>query len=339
MSGSHRSARVAHPSGAGEGDHRCAPQDLTGIVVVNFRSAELIERHLGALQLDRTRFAVVVVDSFSSQAQRERIAGVVERFGWSLVALSANPGFGGAANAGARRARELGARTVLLLNPDAVATEDVLAALHDGVASDPATILTPRLRSPARGTVFSGSVVELRSGRIRAASSATVPAVAWLPATCLAVDLDAFERLGGFDERFFMYWEDVDFSIRAARAGLRLTVRDDLEVIHDSGGTQSAAGTRAKSPLYYRYNCRNRLVFGARTLGRGDLLRWILHTPQVSWSILMQGGRRQLLRSPRVLFAALAGSFAGLARAVPALAQRQPTHDPCGHDALNRVAA
>jgi hypothetical protein len=89
--------------------------------------------------------------------------------------------------------------------------------------------------------------------------------------------------------------------------------------VHDEGGTHGRTDGPAKSALYYRYNCRNRLAFAARHVGRRRLVRWILTTPGASWDILLRGGRRQLLGSPGLAWAALAGTCSGLRLAVGAL--------------------
>jgi glycosyltransferase involved in cell wall biosynthesis len=127
-------------------------------------------------------------------------------------------------------------------------------------------------------------------------------------------------RIGGFDEGYFLYWEDVDLGYRAVAAGGTVILRDDLVAVHDEGGTHADGRPEgAKSAVYYRYNCRNRLAFGSRHLNRRQLLRWLVTTPAVSWEILLRGGRRQLLHSPGLLWAAVAGSLAGVALALPAL--------------------
>jgi GT2 family glycosyltransferase len=130
---------------------------------------------------------------------------------------------------------------------------------------------------------------------------------------------DLLARVGPFDEPYFLYWEDVDYSYRCLQAGGRLAVRTDLAVMHAGGGTQEARRGTAKPRRYYRYNCRNRLLFAARHLGGRQLLHWILRSPQAGWHVVLQGGRRQLLRSPMPLLAALHGSVEGLGWAVGAL--------------------
>ena len=172
---------------------------------------------------------------------------------------------------------------------------------------------------------FDGSRLHLRTGRIRGRTSTAIlrgPAVEWVTGACLAVHDDLVQQMGEFDESYFLYWEDVDFSVRALAAGAALVVRNDLVARHDAGGTQGPTPGRAKSALSYRYNCRNRLLFAARHLPRRRLAQWMLATPAVSWEILRRGGRRQLVEQPGLLVAAVRGSLAGLGSAAAALVRR-----------------
>lgn len=298
--------------------HVATEHDPIAVVVVNYGSHRLLAAHLPAAAT--MPFArVIVVDNHTTDAERLAVTALADERGWELLALPDNRGFAAGVNAGAVRARELGASAVLLLNPDARVTADVIAALAARVRDDPMSVVTPRIVDSLGEVVFDGSMLELRSGRLaRRGSGAAVP---WLTAACLAVPLELFERLGGMDESYFLYWEDVDLTVRAARLGARLVVADDLVAVHDEGGTQGRSG-RAKSSGYYRYNARNRLLFAARNLSRADIVRWIVRTPVESTQILLRGGRRQLIESPRPLLAVLRGSLAGLALAVRALVRR-----------------
>jgi GT2 family glycosyltransferase len=123
--------------------------------------------------------------------------------------------------------------------------------------------------------------------------------------------VELFTELGGFDPGYFMYWEDVDFSVRAARAGAQLSLRLDLRIEHDEGGTQRRRG-RAKSNLYYAHNARNRLRFAARNVPRADRASWVRSTPAVTREIYLRGGRRQLVRSPWSVAHAIGGALGGV---------------------------
>ena len=124
-----------------------------------------------------------------------------------------------------------------------------------------------------------------------------------------------WDRIDGFDPGYFLYWEDVDLSHRVRAAGGRLEVVADATAVHAEGGTQSTDGRRrARSPggaevvRYYYYNIRNRLLFASRAPARFRPARLAARaTLRVSWEILLQGGRRQFLRSAAPLVAGWRG--------------------------------
>jgi hypothetical protein len=93
------------------------------------------------------------------------------------------------------------------------------------------------------------------------------------------------------------------------------------------GGTQSGTG---KSPVYVRYNCRNRLLFAARNLEPHDVRTWLRRTPAYALEVVQRGGRRALLhpRALPLLWAALAGSLAGVRIALPAALPSGPPLGP-----------
>ncbi|WP_110007354.1 glycosyltransferase family 2 protein [Geodermatophilus normandii] len=303
-----------------------------GLVVVNYGSSALLRRNLAAAAALGPHVRVVVVDNHSTDAERAAVTALAAERGWDLVALPDNRGFGAASNAGFARARELGCATFCCLNPDASATPEVLEELRRASLADPLAVLAPRIVDSSGTTVFAGSTLGLRDGRTGARHSPTRsrgPVEDWLTGACLVVSAEMADRLGGYDEGYFLYWEDVDLSHRALAAGGSLVVRSDLVAVHDEGGTQGEREGDAKSDLYYRYNCRNRLVFAARNLSRRQLLGWLLRTPWVSWEILLRGGRRQLVHSPRPLLAAVRGSLEGAGIALVALV-RGPSSQPVG---------
>ncbi|WP_369257924.1 glycosyltransferase [Geodermatophilus amargosae] len=295
-----------------------------GVVVVSYGSAELLRRTLAPAGLPGPDVRVVVVDNLSSAADRRALQELGAACGWSVVAMPDNRGFGAACNAGVAAARELGCRTFLFLNPDAVITPAVVAELRAHSLREPMSMISPRLLSSDGEVVFLAARTDLRDGRVRRRPAAAGPRTDdpgdWLCGACVVVHDELFTRIGGYDEDYFLYWEDVDLGYRAVAAGGTVVLREDLAAVHDEGGTHGVrVRGRAKSALYYRYNCRNRLGFAARHLPRRRLLRWIASTPAVSWEVLLRGGRRQLLRSPQLLGAAVAGSLSGLALALPAL--------------------
>ncbi len=205
------------------------------VVIVNFcqwRNTARLVRMLRRSDAYRSGVAeVVVVDNHSpthpAAARLRRLRGVtVRRFG-------RNHGFATAVNRGCRLA---GGGWVLLLNPDVTAADgfldDALAAA-DRFAADPTVgvvgfrLLDPDGRpQPSCGPfpTLAGTVAGLlRPRRLRKCGHAPAAdadgSVDWATGGCLLVRRECLDQLGGFDERFFLYYEDVDFCRRAATAG------------------------------------------------------------------------------------------------------------------------
>jgi GT2 family glycosyltransferase len=198
-------------------------------------------------------------------------------------------------------------------------TAEVVAELAATVRADHDVAVAPRIVRPDGSLWFGGGVISLDEARTRLVpdgagapvapdSSRTPP---WLSGACFAMHRDLWTTVAGFDDDYFLYWEDVDLSYRVVKAGGRLAVRQDLVAVHDVGGTQHDVTQRAKSSTYYYYSCRNRLVFAAKHLDRRDRRRWVRTTPADSRRVLLRGGRRQLVAPHRTLWPVVKGAAAG----------------------------
>jgi GT2 family glycosyltransferase len=280
------------------------------VVVVNYGSSALLAENLAGTPLGRSGVSVVVVDNRTTDGERRAVRRLSSENGWSLVEMDLNRGFGAGMNAGVRRARETGHHTFLLLNPDATIDVEGLTTLVAQVRADPMTMVSPVIDRPDGTPWFRGARVDVAGGRTRLTDGVGPDVLdPWLAGTCLVVHRDLWDLLGGFDEDYFLYWEDVDISWRCTAVGGRLVVRDDVRAVHSVGGTQ---GTSGKSPTYYYWNTRNRLLFAAQHLPRRDVVRWALRTPRYARDVLLRGGRRQFLRPLPPVSAAVRGSMSGL---------------------------
>ncbi|MGO4493862.1 glycosyltransferase, partial [Arthrobacter sp. 2YAF22_2] len=188
------------------------------IVVVNYGSHELLERNLVPVSEHSPDAIVVIVDSFSDIPEREAVVTLAERRGWLTVLPATNVGFGGGMNLGVAAAYAAGARFFLLLNPDAALNAESLRSLREEANAEPMTLLAPKIFRPDGTVWFDGSDLDLNDGSTRASrkNSAAAPGrnVPWLTGACLMVSHELWQEVGGFDERYFLYWEDVDLSYR-----------------------------------------------------------------------------------------------------------------------------
>jgi N-acetylglucosaminyl-diphospho-decaprenol L-rhamnosyltransferase len=103
----------------------------------------------------------------------------------------------------------------------------------------------------------------------------------WLSGTCMAIRRDTFLRLGGWDERYFVYSEDMAFGRRLREAGLRQVIRGDIQVPHLSGGSGETSSTmsrlRGASMVTYlrQYHTAGAVALMRGLLVTGYLLRLV----------------------------------------------------------------
>lgn len=273
------------------------------VVVVSFGSSRLLRQNLAALELPPSGI-VVVVDCFSRAEERELVRALALERGWEAVLLDRNAGFGGGMNAGAARAIERGAGVLVGLNPDASIDARSLSALVAAVDADPMLLASPTIVSSTGAPWFAGADLYLDDGVTRGAGARErfqgAARREWATGACFAISAPLWQRLGGFDEEYFLYWEDIDLSQRALELGARLRLVESAVAVHDAGGTHAdAPGSRAKSELYYYFNIRNRLLFAVKHLDARGVRRWQRSAPRVAYGVLLRGGRRQLVTSVR----------------------------------------
>lgn len=281
-----------------------------GVVTVNYGSHRLLVDNFSALADAPFPLIVVVVDNFSTTAESRAVAELCAREGWTLVALESNVGFGAGVNAGVAAARSMGCDEFVIVNPDARISQAVIASLAARVRADNGLVVSPRIVKPDGGRWFDGGTVALDQGSTRTApgSDSSAPR-GWLSGACLAIHHSMWAAVGGFDDGYFLYWEDVDLSWRVVAAGGRLAVDSELEVVHSVGGTQQDEG---KSPTYVFYNCRNRLIFARSHLSAACARSWVRSSPRYAREVLLRGGRRALVRDAvRMVSAAVRGTVAG----------------------------
>ena len=288
-----------------------AERPLTGVVVVNYGSHRLLQEMSADLSGTEST-VVVIVDNPSTVQERSEVVRLVAEQGWHGVYPEVNGGFGAGINVGARTAAELGCDVLIFVNPDTRFAPETIPVLAAEVRRDPRKICSPVIHRPDGSIWFAGLSVSLDTGdTVPSGSPRSLP---WLSGAFMALSRNMFEALAGFDERYFMYWEDVDLSVRGSQLGGILQLVTAVEVTHAVGGTQGGVKTDA----YVYYNCRNRLLFASQNLSNRDLLRWIWTTPRASLLIAMRGfSQRSRPQQLRAMFAALRGSLAGLGAAAP----------------------
>lgn len=230
-----------------------------GVVVVAYGAPDLLDEALAGVQ----GLPVVVVDNSSLEAVRS----VARDRRAHYVDPGRNLGFGAGVNLGVRELWSQQGRTdVLLLNPDAVVRPGDVAALHDALHARPGTAAVSPLVHGADGPQRVSWPFPSPRRMWREALGllgASRQDAEWLVGAALMLAAPAYEAVGPFDERFFLYCEETDWQHRAVLAGWSVQLVPEVSVAHVGGGTSSDPSRR--EALFHAGNeTYVRKWFGAR---------------------------------------------------------------------------
>jgi GT2 family glycosyltransferase len=228
------------------------------IVIVSWNVRELLRGCLRSLE-PTPGFALetIVVDAGSSDGSAEMVAREFPQA--RLIARAENLGYSRGNNLGLAAA---GGRYLLVLNPDTAAEAGALAALAAYADEHPrAGILGPQLlnadgtpqssrrRFPTLATAVFESTWLQRSAPSRVLDryyardlpQGAACEVDWLTGACLLIRRAVYEQIGGFDEGFFMYSEELDYCRRARAAGWQVAHVPAARVYHFEGKSSEQA--------------------------------------------------------------------------------------------------
>lgn len=260
-------------------------------VVVYFRTPGPLQRCLQSLEAQTLRPDETIVIDNSSIVDGIDTPPVVPG-GWRWHPLADNPGFAAACNAGAA---VTSAEFILFLNADVELAADALAHLTRTLVQTPGCALAgpriidadgeielsarafPSFRTGILGRSSLATRLLRRAGRtpsgVSPAFGSTSHPVDWVSGACMLVRRAHFDTVGGFDEGFWMYWEDADLCRRLSQRGLSTWFAPDAVARHrTSSSGRSERTIRAFHASAARYFDRH-LAQGraARAAGRAAL--------------------------------------------------------------------
>jgi N-acetylglucosaminyl-diphospho-decaprenol L-rhamnosyltransferase len=221
--------------------------------IVSHAQPKLLARLLADLEAlalgDNVRF-VVTENTVSSKslalAKQSRLANTGRL---KTIQNQSHLGFGANHNQAFQRASTLfpdfEPQAFIVLNPDLRITQDVINALGSRIAADPSIgILAPEVftsegvlddsarYTPSVRRIVRKALFNDRGMFPRTADQPYEPDI--ISGMCLAFNVSGYRTLGGFDERYFMYYEDADICVRARASGYRVVMEPALSVIHDA---------------------------------------------------------------------------------------------------------
>jgi len=225
---------------------------LLTVSIVSHRQGELAQRVLDDLARTDARLSMLVVTRNVPEPWTPRWRHPSAPM---VVIDNARPkGFGANHNAAFARCKT---PFFAVLNPDLSFHDANLAAIlprfdDPALAAASPTILNPSGEPAdfARDLMSLPNLVRRHLGR-------PPGPIAWVAGICLVLRSEAFRRIGGFDERYFMYCEDADLCGRLVLAGWRFAVDPELRVVHD------ARRRSLRSPRRFLYHVHSLLRYWA----------------------------------------------------------------------------
>lgn len=291
---------------------------LLGISIVNYRSAgdtgclirSIVTGRAAGPQATGPRVAIAIVDNSDQAAELSEIAGYAERAGVTVrvIAGHGNVGYAAGNNLAATWLLAEGADVIWVLNPDTrirIAGGGLASALDVLHAGDRAIGATASV-APGGGPDL--GMVDLwtgQSGRPPASGVAGSSKLVYAAGHSLLVTRRAWQDLGGFSEDFFLFYEEADIALRAARMGIPTTAVPDLAVEHTGGvATGATADMAAKSTTTYFHASRSCMVFFRK--------HYRHRVPFAAAARLGYAAKALLARRPDAATAVIRGTVAGL---------------------------
>ncbi|MGB9706819.1 MAG: glycosyltransferase family 2 protein [Microgenomates group bacterium] len=264
------------------------------IVILKFNGEKELTDCLGSVQLIKVpkkwQGEIIIVDnSIKSQKSKDfgDLSRVVKSQNYNLklkiIKNKKNLGFAGGVNVGIRYALKNKAEAVLLLNQDTEVKKNFLLPL----LRNPTDIVGPVIKFKREGKWvydFGGKVnwwLGRTSHREVSSIKYQVSSIDYVSGCAMLIRRPVLEKIGLFDERYFLYFEDVDFCLRAKKAGFKVAIEPKSMIIH-------RIKEGRKKPLWQRWEAvKSNLIF---------INRWILWWRRpIAWAFWLVGGIKILI--------------------------------------------
>jgi len=252
-------------------------QNKVAVIVVSFNGEETIidcVRSINEITKEgNNEITLIIVDNASTDKSLEKVKCQISKLKTTtqmsklkVIKNKENLGFAGGVNVGTKYALKNGAEYVFLLNQDAIVKQGAIEKLVQIIEKDSQIgIVGPLILNPD-GTIWSaGGIVDKKrftAGHLDDLNSSrqarTIKAVDFVSGCAMMIRNDVFEKIGFFDERFFLYYEDVDFCFRVRKANFKIIFVPQAVVTHHYQSTIE----KEKKKRYFM--ARNHFLFLAK---------------------------------------------------------------------------
>ncbi|MFW5870297.1 MAG: glycosyltransferase family 2 protein [Candidatus Sumerlaeota bacterium] len=279
-----------------DSSERSAYEERVLGIVLNWNGADDTIELLKSLdRLTWPYFEILVVDNGSSDNSVEKITEAFPK--QEILQTGANLGYAGGNNAGLKTALKRGCDYALVLNNDLTVETGLVEKLLEPCRTDSTIALAGpkvyRADKPDR-LFYPAWKIDWKKWLFYRVEGSPDPSgitdVAYIQGCALLIRREFMEQEGLFDEKYHLYCEDADLSVRAQRAGWRTVEVEEAKVWHEGYGSSGK-----NSPLKTYYGLRNRLLFIGKHVPRSKRFPLI-------WRLLVFDAGRQFFGFLKLIF-------------------------------------
>lgn len=244
------------------------------IVIINWNGLKDTIECLNSLQ--KTSYknkTIIVVDNGSLNNEADKIK---KEFKDTLtIKLDKNTGFTGGCNTGMKYAIQNGADYVMLLNNDTCVSKNFLEPLLEGLQKDKSIgMVSPKILYHKSnkiwcmgGKISTSTGISIMIGKNDLSSKYSNNIIPdFLTGCAILISKQNLEKIGYFDNQYFAYYEDVDWSYRCKKLGYKIKVITKSIIWHKKSSSASTKGSNKISPMQAFLWARNGIIFGRRNL-------------------------------------------------------------------------
>ena len=222
------------------------------VIIVNYNGKKLLEKCLESLfKIDYNNFEVILVDNNSTDGSMEFVTKNYPKI--IVIKLDSNKGFAEPNNIGTKIAK---GEYLLFLNNDTVTTTNFISEMVNVLEKDEKIAICQSLLLKPDGNIDSSGDFIDKMGIVYNSKTKTdeIKEISSARGACMLIRKKIFDKLGGFDEKFFFSFEDVDLGWRSWILGYKVVIVPNSIVYHDAGKTSS----KLKSEVAY-HGLKNQL--------------------------------------------------------------------------------
>lgn len=234
------------------------------IILINWNGFAFTKACLASLRkVSYPSFQVILVDNGSVELEGQKLKSEFPEI--ELLENKANLGFAGGNNVGIRKAMKAGFSHIMLLNNDTEVEHDFLTLMMSNFQSSPKLgVVQPLIfflhqkeqlwSAGGKWDAFLGRAITLGDRKFLKEYSASDVNLDWATGCCFLVSREAVEAVGGLNEQYFAYFEDVDWSFRIREKGFGIALSTAAKIYHEAGASSKkkhSEGTLSADVFYW----------------------------------------------------------------------------------------